>query len=151
MGVLEEVSEEKIEVVVEERFLAVVLAAVKEAHPYEEPAIQVFPMLDYKRIIGRESNEDSVESAPTAVEHAAGLDGYRSCYAVNVYVPVQSSPGVRIALAQAKAGNFTTTTHIAMSVKGVVSLTALYCTYSSIVGMIGNYDSCSFTSMGTGR
>ena len=72
-------------------------------------------------------------------------------YAVNVYVPVQSSPGVRSALAQAKAGNFTTITHIALSVKGVVSLTALYCTYSSIVGMIGNYDSCSFTSMGTGR
>jgi hypothetical protein len=128
VGVLEEVSEEKIEVVVEERFLAAVLAAVKEAHPYEEPAILVFPMLDYKRIIGRESNEDCVESAPTAVEHAAGLDGYRSYYAVSVYVPVQSSPKVRSALAQAKAGNFTSTTHIALSVKGVVFLTALYCT-----------------------
>jgi len=69
-------------------------------------------------------------------------------YAVNVYVPVQSSPGVRSAIAQAKAGNFVTTTHIALSVKGVVFLTALY---SSTVGMIGNYDSCSFTSMGTGR
>jgi hypothetical protein len=57
VGVLEEVSEEKIEVVVEERFLAAVLAAVKEAHPYEEPAIQVLHMLDYKRIIGWGANE----------------------------------------------------------------------------------------------
>ena len=62
MGVLEEVSEEKIEVVVEGRFLAAVLAAVREAHPYEEPAIQVFPMLDYKRIIGRERERGAYES-----------------------------------------------------------------------------------------
>ena len=58
VGVLEEVSEEKIEVVVEGRFLAAVLAAVREAHPYEEPAIQVSPMLDYKRIIGRERERE---------------------------------------------------------------------------------------------
>jgi hypothetical protein len=58
VGVLEEVSEEKIEVVVEGRFLPAVLAAVREAHPYEEPAIQVSPMLDYKRIIGRERERE---------------------------------------------------------------------------------------------
>ena len=48
---LEEVDEEKIEVVVVEEHLSAVLSAVREAHPYEEPAIQVFPMLDYKSII----------------------------------------------------------------------------------------------------
>jgi hypothetical protein len=47
-GVVEEVAEERIEVVVEESKLTGVLHAAKEAHPYEEPAIHVWKMEDYR-------------------------------------------------------------------------------------------------------
>ena len=50
-GKLEEVDEERIEVVVTAERLKEVLKAVKEVHPYDEPAIHVLPMLDYKSII----------------------------------------------------------------------------------------------------
>ena len=46
-GVIEEVEEEKIEVVVREVDLKKVVAAVKKVHPYEEPAIHVLPMVDH--------------------------------------------------------------------------------------------------------
>ena len=98
---LEKVDEEKIEVVVVEEHLSAVLSAVREAHPYEEPAIQVFPMLDYKSIIASQPSHDSGQSAVPAVVDAVGSNGY----AVNVYVPSKSLHVVRSALAQAKAGN----------------------------------------------
>lgn len=44
VGKLEEVEEERIETVCEAAVLADVLNAVREAHPYEEPAIDVYPI-----------------------------------------------------------------------------------------------------------
>jgi hypothetical protein len=49
VGTLEEVEEERIEVMVDvpsEKELHAVIAAVREAHPYEEPAMHVLPMID---------------------------------------------------------------------------------------------------------
>ncbi len=51
VGTIEEVEEERIEVVVTEEDLHAALRAAKEAHPYEEPAIHVVPMMDYKKIL----------------------------------------------------------------------------------------------------
>lgn len=45
IGKLEEVEEEKVEVLCEREKLAEVLKAVRAAHPYEEPAIDVYPLL----------------------------------------------------------------------------------------------------------
>ena len=101
VDVLEEVDEEKIEVVVVEEHLSAVLTAVREAHPYEEPVIQVFPMLDYKSIIASQCSDGSSQSAVPAIVDAVGSNGY----AVNVYAPSESAHVVRSALAQAKAGN----------------------------------------------
>ena len=42
VGKLEEVSEDRIETVCEENKLQDVLKAIKEAHPYEEPATDVY-------------------------------------------------------------------------------------------------------------
>jgi hypothetical protein len=47
-GKLEQVQEERIEVVVEQTKMNAVLKAAVDAHPYEEPAIYVFAMEDYK-------------------------------------------------------------------------------------------------------
>ena len=49
--VLEEIVEERIEVVAEEKKLSNILKAILETHPYEEPAIHVLPMEDYKKLI----------------------------------------------------------------------------------------------------
>ncbi|HCI03310.1 MAG: divalent cation tolerance protein CutA [Candidatus Peribacteraceae bacterium] len=49
-GKLEEVEEERIEVVVTSEKLNEVLSAVKDVHPYDEPAIHVLPMIDYKKV-----------------------------------------------------------------------------------------------------
>lgn len=49
VGEMEEVEEERIEVVVDENHLSKVLHAVKEVHPYEEPAIHLWKMEDYKK------------------------------------------------------------------------------------------------------
>ncbi len=49
VGRLEELEEEKIEVMVDvpsEDDLRNVMETIREAHPYEEPAIHVLPMLD---------------------------------------------------------------------------------------------------------
>jgi hypothetical protein len=48
---LEEVKEERIEVVVPKAHLKEVLHAVTKVHPYEEPAIHVLPMLDYHTLL----------------------------------------------------------------------------------------------------
>ncbi|PIQ76565.1 hypothetical protein COU78_02555 [Candidatus Peregrinibacteria bacterium CG10_big_fil_rev_8_21_14_0_10_49_24] len=45
---MEEVDEERIEAVVTHVNLHAVVRAVKKAHSYEEPAIHILPMLDYK-------------------------------------------------------------------------------------------------------
>jgi len=50
-GNLEEVEEERIEVVVPSERLKEVLKAVKGVHPYEEPAIHVLPMVDYHSLL----------------------------------------------------------------------------------------------------
>jgi hypothetical protein len=44
VGKLEVVKEEKIETVCERSVLKKVLAAVKKVHPYEAPAIDVYPV-----------------------------------------------------------------------------------------------------------
>ena len=46
-GVVEEVREEKVETICTESKLKEVLVAVKAAHPYEEPAIDIFPLLNH--------------------------------------------------------------------------------------------------------
>lgn len=44
VGKLEEVEEERIETLCDEAVLKDVLRAIKEAHPYEEPATDVYPI-----------------------------------------------------------------------------------------------------------
>lgn len=44
-GMLEEVEEERIEVLVPHAQLKKVVAAVRKVHPYEEPAIHILPLL----------------------------------------------------------------------------------------------------------
>lgn len=44
VGKLEEVEEEKIEAVCDEKVLQNVVAAIKRVHPYEEPAIEAWPL-----------------------------------------------------------------------------------------------------------
>jgi len=44
VGKLEEVAEERIEAVCERARLAEVIAAIKAAHPYEEPALEAYPL-----------------------------------------------------------------------------------------------------------
>ena len=46
IGKLEEVEEERIEFVCTEEKLQAVLAAIRKAHPYEEPAIDVWKLVD---------------------------------------------------------------------------------------------------------
>ncbi len=50
-GEVTAVPEERIEVVVEEADLPQVLKAAKEAHPYEEPAIHLWKMEEYKNYL----------------------------------------------------------------------------------------------------
>jgi hypothetical protein len=45
-GKIEKVAEERIETICPKKNLKKVLAAVKKAHPYEEPAIDIFPLLN---------------------------------------------------------------------------------------------------------
>ena len=44
IGRVEEVSEERIETVCTEETLTSVLAAIKQTHPYEEPATDIYPL-----------------------------------------------------------------------------------------------------------
>lgn len=50
VGEPEEVAEERIELMVSEEHLKPTVNAVTEAHPYEEPAIHILKMLDYKTL-----------------------------------------------------------------------------------------------------
>lgn len=45
-GKIEEVEEEKIETICSEEILQKVLEKLKEVHPYEEPAIDIYPLLN---------------------------------------------------------------------------------------------------------
>ena len=45
-GKIEEVEEERIEVICDENVLDEVLKKLRQAHPYEEPAIDVYPLMD---------------------------------------------------------------------------------------------------------
>ena len=47
-GRVEEVDEERIEAVVKNEDITAVLDAVKKAHSYEEPAIHILPMEEYR-------------------------------------------------------------------------------------------------------
>ena len=51
IGKPEAVDEECIEVVVTKESIEQVVRAVKEVHPYDEPAIHVLPMADYKAFL----------------------------------------------------------------------------------------------------
>jgi len=46
VGKIEEVEEEKIEVICPAAILKKVLYELRKVHPYEEPAIDIYPMLD---------------------------------------------------------------------------------------------------------
>lgn len=46
VGKIEKVEEERIETVCREKGLEKILIAVRAAHPYEEPAIDVYPLLN---------------------------------------------------------------------------------------------------------
>jgi len=50
-GELEEVTEERVEVIVPAEKIKEVLKSVLEVHPYEEPAIHVIPMVDYHKLL----------------------------------------------------------------------------------------------------
>ena len=45
IGKVEEVEEERIETICEEKILDQVLEKIREVHPYEEPAIDVYPLI----------------------------------------------------------------------------------------------------------
>jgi hypothetical protein len=45
-GKIEKVPEERIETICPKKIFKKVLSAVKKAHPYEEPAIDIFPLLN---------------------------------------------------------------------------------------------------------
>ena len=47
-GEIEIVEEERIETILPEKLLPEVLESVRKAHPYEEPAIDVYPLLNHK-------------------------------------------------------------------------------------------------------
>lgn len=46
VGKIEKVAEERIETICPKKILKKVLVAVKKAHPYQEPAIDIFPLLN---------------------------------------------------------------------------------------------------------
>lgn len=47
VGKLEKIEEEKIEMVCPVEKVEAVLGEVKKVHPYEEPNIEIYPLLDY--------------------------------------------------------------------------------------------------------
>lgn len=49
-GELQEIEEERIETICEEKKLPNILKAIKKVHPYEEPAIDIYPLLNTGRL-----------------------------------------------------------------------------------------------------
>ena len=72
IGSVEEVEEAKIETTVLQENLSSVIQAVKSAHPYEEPAIHIVQVIDYKEIISNNKTEPSIRPISVVLE---GLDG----------------------------------------------------------------------------
>lgn len=56
-NLLEEVEEERIEMVVEESHLKQVLQSIISVHPYETPAIHVIAMEDYRDVLSQSMSE----------------------------------------------------------------------------------------------
>lgn len=52
-GVLENLPEYKVEVIVQDEYIHAVVEALKQAHPYEEPAYQVIKLTDISRRDGK--------------------------------------------------------------------------------------------------
>lgn len=50
-GELEKVMEYKVEMICSEDCIAAVIQALKEAHPYEEPAFDIIPMIDPANLV----------------------------------------------------------------------------------------------------
>lgn len=78
-GTLEEVPETRVEVVVEESHLGAVLRSLKQAHRYEEPAIYLTEIIDYKSLLTSDESKKPVSSAlarfgPISIV-IEGLDG----------------------------------------------------------------------------
>ena len=72
IGSVEEVEEAKIETTVLQENLSSVIQAVKSAHPYEEPAIHIVQVIDYKEIISNNTMEPTICPISVVLE---GLDG----------------------------------------------------------------------------
>ncbi len=51
-GQLEQVTEERIEVTCDKKMMQAVVTAIRKAHPYEEPAINIYPLLDVDKSEG---------------------------------------------------------------------------------------------------
>ncbi len=51
VGQLEEVIEEKVEVICPQENLQSTIQRLVEAHPYDEPAIDILPMIDYHSLL----------------------------------------------------------------------------------------------------
>lgn len=49
-GRIEKISEERIETICPKSKLKKVLAALKKAHPYEEPAVDIYPLLNTRQL-----------------------------------------------------------------------------------------------------
>lgn len=47
VGKLEKVEEERIEITCADELVTDVFAAIRAAHPYEEPAIDIYPLVDF--------------------------------------------------------------------------------------------------------
>lgn len=56
IGSIEEVQEERIEMMATEDTLSTVITAIVKAHPYEEPAIHILKMKNYKDFIISQSH-----------------------------------------------------------------------------------------------
>lgn len=50
-GRVERVTEHRIELVCDQRYLAAALRALVAAHPYQEPAVDLWPLLDYRQFL----------------------------------------------------------------------------------------------------
>ncbi len=72
VGAVEEVAEERVETVVTGLRLPAVLEAVVAAHPYEEPAIFVHAMLDYKAFLAPGAGK----AGPAGVAASQGPRGF---------------------------------------------------------------------------
>lgn len=58
VGTIEEVEEERVETEVSAERLAAVLAAVRAAHPYETPAIQVHELIDWETLVAPKAADE---------------------------------------------------------------------------------------------